>query len=116
MDLNIRFFYKTVFNSQNEMYYSGSIIYKNRAVKRVMFDGGYATFDAASVSGWHYFLYDHAGSVRRSRRMGARRADKPLLPLRADSQAVVGASGISPAPALATRAPFQAPLQLRVTI
>ena len=64
MDLNIRFFYKRVFNSQNEMYYSGSIIYKNGAVKRVMFDGGYATFDAKGVPGWHYFLCDHAGSVR----------------------------------------------------
>ncbi|MDE6192137.1 MAG: hypothetical protein K2G47_11060, partial [Muribaculum sp.] len=33
-------------------------------VKRVLFDGGYATFDAAGVPGWHYFLCDHAGSVR----------------------------------------------------
>ena len=49
MDLNIRFFYKTVFNSQNEMYYSGSNIYKNGAVKRVMFDGGYATLSEAGV-------------------------------------------------------------------
>ena len=37
---------------------------KNGAVKRVMFDGGYATFDAKGVPGWHYFLCDHAGSVR----------------------------------------------------
>ena len=29
-----------------------------------MFDGGYATFDAKGVPGWHYFLCDHAGSVR----------------------------------------------------
>ena len=28
-----------------------------------MFDGGYASFDAAGVPGWHYFLCDHAGSV-----------------------------------------------------
>ena len=33
-------------------------------VKRVMFDGGYATFSEAGVPGWHYFLCDHAGSVR----------------------------------------------------
>jgi len=37
---------------------------ENGAVKRVMFDGGYATFDAKGVPGWHYFLCDHAGSVR----------------------------------------------------
>ena len=37
---------------------------KNGAVKRVMFDGGYATFDAKGVPGWHYFLCDPAGSVR----------------------------------------------------
>ena len=37
---------------------------ENGAVKRVMFDGGYATFDARGVPGWHYFLCDHAGSVR----------------------------------------------------
>ena len=43
---------------------SVSRIYENGAVKRVMFDGGYATFDAAGVPGWHYFLCDHAGSVR----------------------------------------------------
>ena len=44
--------------------YSGPVIYENGAVKRVMFDGGYATFDAKGVPGWHYFLCDHAGSVR----------------------------------------------------
>ena len=33
-------------------------------VKPVMFDGGYATFSEAGVPGWHYFLCDHAGSVR----------------------------------------------------
>ena len=44
--------------------YSGPVIYENGAVKRVMFDGGYATFDANGVPGWHYFLCDHAGSVR----------------------------------------------------
>lgn len=33
-------------------------------VKRVLFDGVYATFDAAGVPGWHYFLCDHTGSVR----------------------------------------------------
>ncbi len=37
---------------------------ENGAVKLVMFDGGYATFDAKGVPGWHYFLCDHAGSVR----------------------------------------------------
>lgn len=37
---------------------------ENGAVKRVMFDGGYATFSEAGVPGWHYFLCDHAGSVR----------------------------------------------------
>ncbi|MDE6192074.1 MAG: hypothetical protein K2G47_10720, partial [Muribaculum sp.] len=37
---------------------------ENGKVKRVLFDGGYATFDAAGVPGWHYFLCDHAGSVR----------------------------------------------------
>ena len=63
MALNIRFFYETVFNSQNEMYYLGPVIYENGAVKRVMFDGGYATFSEAGVPGWHYFLCDHAGSV-----------------------------------------------------
>ena len=44
--------------------YSGPVIYENGAVKRVMFDGGYATFSEAGVPGWHYFLCDHAGSVR----------------------------------------------------
>ena len=44
--------------------YSGPVIYENGAVKRVMFEGGYATFDAKGVPGWHYFLCDHAGSVR----------------------------------------------------
>ena len=44
--------------------YSGPVIYENGAVKRVMFDRGYATFDARGVPGWHYFLCDHAGSVR----------------------------------------------------
>ena len=33
---------------------------ENGAVKRVMFDGGYTTFDAKGVPGWHYFLCDHA--------------------------------------------------------
>ena len=70
---------------------------KNGAGKRVMFDGGYATFSEAGVPGWHYFLCDHAGSVRVVADMGAHRADKPLLSLRVDSQAVVGASGSSPA-------------------
>ena len=37
---------------------------ENGAVKRVIFDGGYATFSEAGVPGWHYFLCDHAGSVR----------------------------------------------------
>ncbi len=44
--------------------YSGPVIYENGAVKRVMFDGGYATFSEAGVPRWHYFLCDHAGSVR----------------------------------------------------
>ena len=48
----------------NNADYSVSARYNSRAVKRVMFDGGYATFDAAGVPGWHYFLCDHAGSVR----------------------------------------------------
>ena len=43
---------------------SVSRIYENGAVKRVMFDGGYATFSEAGVPGWHYFLCDHTGSVR----------------------------------------------------
>ncbi len=89
---------------------------KNGVVKRVMFDGGYATFDAGVPGMALLPVRPCRECARRSRHVGARRADKPLLPLRADSQAVVGASGISPAPALATRAPFQAPLQLRVTI
>ena len=46
------------------MHSSNSVIYENGAVKRVMFEGGYATFDAKGVPGWHYFLCDHAGSVR----------------------------------------------------
>ena len=33
-------------------------------VKRVLFDGGYATFGDTGVPGWHYFLCDHTGSVR----------------------------------------------------
>ncbi|MDE6191135.1 MAG: hypothetical protein K2L31_05135 [Muribaculum sp.] len=37
---------------------------KNGKVKRVLFDGGYATFDAAGMPGWHYFLCDHAENVR----------------------------------------------------
>ncbi len=37
---------------------------KNGKVKRVLFDGGYATFDDKGVPGWHYFLCDHTGSVR----------------------------------------------------
>ena len=64
MLLNIRFSSKAVFNFQNDMCYSNSVIYENGAVKRVMFDGGYATFSEAGVPGWHYFLCDHAGSVR----------------------------------------------------
>ncbi len=64
MLLNIRFSSKAVFNFQNDMCYSNSVIYENGAVKRMMFDGGYATFDAKGVPGWHYFLCDHAGSVR----------------------------------------------------
>ena len=43
---------------------SVSRIYENGAVKRMMFDGGYATFSEAGVPGWHYFLCDHEGSVR----------------------------------------------------
>ena len=37
---------------------------ESRAVKRVMFDGGYATFSDAGVPNWHYYVCDHAGSVR----------------------------------------------------
>ena len=48
----------------DKMLTSVSRIYENGAVKRVMFDGGYATFSEAGVPGWHYFLCDHAGSVR----------------------------------------------------
>ena len=46
MLLNIRFSSKAVFNIQNDVHYSNSTIYENGAVKRVMFDGGYATFSA----------------------------------------------------------------------
>ena len=74
------------YSRRDTLDYSRPVIYENGAVKRVMIDGGYATFDAAGVSGWHYFLYDHAGSVRVVADMwGAPRADKPLLSLRADS-------------------------------
>ena len=48
----------------NNADYSVSARYNSVSVKRVMFDGGYATFDARGVPGWHYFLCDHAGSVR----------------------------------------------------
>ena len=44
--------------------YSGPVVYENGKVKRVLFDGGYATFDDKGVPGWHYFLCDHTGSVR----------------------------------------------------
>ena len=44
--------------------YSGPVVYENGAVKRVMFDGGYATFSDAGVPNWHYYVCDHAGSVR----------------------------------------------------
>ena len=49
MLLNIRFSSKAVFNIQNDVHSSNSVIYENGAVKRVMFDGGYATFDAKGV-------------------------------------------------------------------
>ncbi len=55
---------KPIVNSTIGMRYSDRVIYENGAVKQVMFDGGHATFDAKGVSGWHYFLCDHAGSVR----------------------------------------------------
>ncbi len=87
---------------------------KNGAVKRVMFDGGYATFSEGGCARMALLPVRPCGECARgSRHVGARRADKPLLPLLTDSQAVVGASGSSPAPSLATWAPFQAPLQLR---
>ncbi len=38
-------------------------VYENGKVKRVLFDGGYATFSDTGVPGWHYFLCDHTGSV-----------------------------------------------------
>ena len=44
--------------------YSGPVVYENGTVKRVMFDGGYATFSDAGVPNWHYYVCDHAGSVR----------------------------------------------------
>ncbi len=37
---------------------------ENGKMKRVLFDGGYATFGDTGVPSWHYFLCDHAGSVR----------------------------------------------------
>ena len=52
------------YSRRDTLDYSRPVIYENGAVKRVMFDGGYATFDANGVPGWHYFLCDHAGSVR----------------------------------------------------
>ncbi len=44
--------------------YSGPVVYENGKVRRVLFEGGYATFDDNGVPGWHYFLCDHTGSVR----------------------------------------------------
>ena len=44
--------------------YSGPVVYENGKVKRVLFDGGYATFSDVGVPNWHYFLCDHTGSVR----------------------------------------------------
>ena len=44
---------KLIVNSTIGMRYSDRVIYENGTVKRVMFDGGYATFDAKDVPGWH---------------------------------------------------------------
>ncbi len=41
-----------------------SMANENGKVKRVLFDGRYATFGDTGVPSWHYFLCDHAGSVR----------------------------------------------------
>ncbi len=44
--------------------YCGPVIYENREIRQIMFNGGYATLDSDGKPVWHYFDNDYLGNVR----------------------------------------------------
>ena len=45
--------------------YCGPFIYENNALKRILFNGGYITFNATSNQPeYHYYVKDHLGNIR----------------------------------------------------
>ena len=46
--------------------YCGPFIYENGTLARILFDGGYVTFDAANnnTPEYHFYITDHLGNIR----------------------------------------------------
>lgn len=44
--------------------YLGNLILRNAHPSQYLFDGGYASFDADTLDGWHYYVQDYMGNNR----------------------------------------------------